>query len=171
MKALSLRQPWAWLVVTGYKTIETRTWKTNYRGLLLIHASGKWDKRAEADYRAILEEAYRGTGLPILPLHNIERAYRSSAIDSVKFTGGIIGFVGLSACMPFTKLEWHYTAKRHLVPLGWGYEGRLAWHMYNATKFPESIACKGMLKLWTPAADIINKITELSHSELSNERR
>lgn len=39
MKVLSLLQPWASLVVMGHKKIETRSWKTKYRGELLIHAS------------------------------------------------------------------------------------------------------------------------------------
>lgn len=39
MKAISLKQPWANLVACGYKTIETRTWTTGYRGDLLICSS------------------------------------------------------------------------------------------------------------------------------------
>jgi hypothetical protein len=39
MKALSVRQPWAGLIAGGFKTIETRTWQTHYRGELLICAS------------------------------------------------------------------------------------------------------------------------------------
>ena len=39
MKAISIRQPWAWLIVNGYKDIENRTWDTKYRGMVLIHAS------------------------------------------------------------------------------------------------------------------------------------
>jgi hypothetical protein len=38
-KALSLLQPWASLAVMGLKKIETRSWSTSYRGLLLVHAS------------------------------------------------------------------------------------------------------------------------------------
>lgn len=45
MKALSLREPWASWVVDGRKSIEIRTWKTNYRGELFIHASKTIDKR------------------------------------------------------------------------------------------------------------------------------
>ncbi len=37
-KVLSIRQPWAWLIVSGHKNIENRTWNTDYRGPLLIHA-------------------------------------------------------------------------------------------------------------------------------------
>jgi|SRR6185437_3742207 len=44
MKVISLLQPWATLVVTGAKKIETRSWNTTYRGPLLIHASKKMTK-------------------------------------------------------------------------------------------------------------------------------
>ncbi|MBU1173674.1 MAG: ASCH domain-containing protein [Proteobacteria bacterium] len=39
MKALSVKQPWANLIATGRKTIETRTWSTKYRGDILIVSS------------------------------------------------------------------------------------------------------------------------------------
>ncbi|MEK6874506.1 MAG: ASCH domain-containing protein [Nanoarchaeota archaeon] len=45
MKALSLRQPWAELILQGRKTIETRTWNTRFRGRFLIHAA----KQCQAD--------------------------------------------------------------------------------------------------------------------------
>lgn len=41
MKALAIRQPYAWLIVHGYKDVENRNWKTKHRGPLLIHASQK----------------------------------------------------------------------------------------------------------------------------------
>ena len=39
IKAISLWQPWANLIAVGAKKYETRSWKTNYRGALLICAS------------------------------------------------------------------------------------------------------------------------------------
>ena len=39
LKALSIRQPWAWLIVNGFKDVENRNWRTHWRGRLLIHAS------------------------------------------------------------------------------------------------------------------------------------
>ncbi len=39
LPVLSIRQPYAWLVVHGIKNIENRSWRTNHRGPLLIHAS------------------------------------------------------------------------------------------------------------------------------------
>jgi activating signal cointegrator 1 len=47
MKALSLLQPWASLVILGHKKIETRSWNTKYRGELLIHGSKKQLKEME----------------------------------------------------------------------------------------------------------------------------
>ena len=38
MRALSIRQPWAWLIVNGYKDIENRTWATRFRGRVYVHA-------------------------------------------------------------------------------------------------------------------------------------
>ena len=38
-KALSLKQPWLYLIASGIKKIETRTWKTNYRGDILLCSS------------------------------------------------------------------------------------------------------------------------------------
>lgn len=44
MKIITLKQPWASLVAYGIKKYEFRTWKTNYRGKLLIHAGAGIDK-------------------------------------------------------------------------------------------------------------------------------
>jgi len=46
MKVLSLKQPFAELVVSGKKTIELRNWNTKFRGKFLIHASKTPDSKA-----------------------------------------------------------------------------------------------------------------------------
>lgn len=56
MKALSLWQPWATLIAIGAKTYETRSWSTDYRGPLLIHAS-KTDKELQTCYVEPFREA------------------------------------------------------------------------------------------------------------------
>jgi len=43
MKALSILQPWAWLIANGYKDIGNRSWQTQFRGRFLIHASKTFD--------------------------------------------------------------------------------------------------------------------------------
>lgn len=46
MKVITLKQPYASLIANGYKEYEFRSWKTNYRGELLIHAGAGVDKTA-----------------------------------------------------------------------------------------------------------------------------
>lgn len=44
MKALSILQPWAWLIVHGPKDVENRVWATPYRGPFLVHAGKGFDR-------------------------------------------------------------------------------------------------------------------------------
>lgn len=44
MKALSIRQPWAWAILYAGKQVENRSWPTTYRGPILIHASKTYDQ-------------------------------------------------------------------------------------------------------------------------------
>ncbi len=50
MKALSLKQPWAELILQGRKKIETRKWRTKFRGTFLIHASRQVDKKSMIEF-------------------------------------------------------------------------------------------------------------------------
>ena len=55
MKVLSLIEPWATLIKEGKKVIETRSWKTSYRGELYIHASCKKIKRSDEHTKELLK--------------------------------------------------------------------------------------------------------------------
>lgn len=61
IKAITLWEPWATLMVYGLKEIETRSWSTNYRGPLAIHAAKRWHDDQEftirrRDYADLLAE-------------------------------------------------------------------------------------------------------------------
>lgn len=47
-KALSIKQPWAWLICNGYKAIENRSWPTKKRGVFYIHAGKQFDAKGYA---------------------------------------------------------------------------------------------------------------------------
>ncbi len=82
MKALSIRQPWAWLIVNGYKPVENRNWKTNYRGKILVHA-GK--AMTDDDYHIAYEIAKNeGINIPHPDEYNF---------------GGIIGETEIVDCV------------------------------------------------------------------------
>jgi hypothetical protein len=89
MRALSIRQPWAWLVVSGLKDIENRSWATHFRGRVLVHAS-KGMTRAEYDECARFA---RETGI-IIPL----------AADLKR--GGVIGSVDIVDCVARSDSRW-----------------------------------------------------------------
>uniref|UniRef100_A8GLP2 ASCH domain-containing protein n=1 Tax=Serratia proteamaculans (strain 568) TaxID=399741 RepID=A8GLP2_SERP5 len=83
-KALSVRQPWAWLIVNGHKPVENRTWRTNYRGPLLIHASKGVLSRDYAAAFNLIRHHCLGIRLP--------------EIDGFE-CGGIVGAVELTDCV------------------------------------------------------------------------
>ena len=88
MLALSIRQPWAWLVVAGHKTIENRTRKTNIRGEVLIHASKT-----------------KPTEQEMAMLRRICKALRVACPMTMHY-GGIIGSVEIVDCITHSDSEW-----------------------------------------------------------------
>ncbi len=54
LRALTVRQPWAWAIVAGLKDIENRTWATRRRGRILIHAGRLDDAEALREFPAEL---------------------------------------------------------------------------------------------------------------------
>lgn len=82
MKALSIQQPWCWLIAAGHKDIENRTWNTAYRGPVLLHAGKKHDgSPAEWDW-------------PDIP--------RPRGFDY----GGIIGEAVIVGCVTDSRSRW-----------------------------------------------------------------
>lgn len=47
-RVLSVRRPWANLIVAGHKDVENRSWTTRYRGLLVVHAGATWESAGAA---------------------------------------------------------------------------------------------------------------------------
>ena len=60
MKTLTINQPFATLIVEGLKEYEFRTWKTNYRGEILIHAGKAVNKKAMKKYEYLGLEYPKG---------------------------------------------------------------------------------------------------------------
>jgi len=80
-QCLSMWQPWASLLVHGFKRAEGRNWKTDHRGRLWIHAASKQPDQLEVDtleqqYRSI----YEARGIPTPPLPSQSGGYPTSAL-------------------------------------------------------------------------------------------
>lgn len=89
MKALSIRQPWAWLIIHGGKDIENRSRRTNLRGRIYVHAAQGMtrDEYITGDIMA----AEAGITLP-----NFEDLQR----------GGIVGTVEITDCVQDHPSSW-----------------------------------------------------------------
>lgn len=82
--ALSVRQPWAWLIVNGHKMVENRSWQTGFRGRLLIHAG----KTLEPSYLEEVAESLLielGDKAPRLP--SFEQFERGGLVGEVRMVG------------------------------------------------------------------------------------
>ncbi|MFG1226076.1 ASCH domain-containing protein [Xanthobacter wiegelii] len=90
MKALSIRQPWAWCILHG-KPVENRKWWTSYRGPLAIHAA-KGMTRDE--YEECRDFAAR-LGLTVPPMADLPR-------------GGIVGRAKLVDCVSRHPSPWFF---------------------------------------------------------------
>jgi hypothetical protein len=86
--ALSIKQPWAWLIVNGHKDIENRYWSTEYRGRILIHTGQSEDK---AGYKWVIKNFPELMLIPDLALMP---------------RGGFVGSVEVSDCVTESKSPW-----------------------------------------------------------------
>lgn len=131
MKVLSLLQPWATLVVIRAKQIETRSWSTDYRGELLIHAS-------------------TGKVGALLAMEPPFTKYIKKFKD-LPF-GAIIGRVTLKDVLLIEekKLEGNTLNQLTLEELAFGdfSVGRYAWLLSDAVQIDKPIPAKGSLRLW-----------------------
>lgn len=104
MKALAIKQPWAWLIIHGGKDIENRTWLSKYRGRFLVHASQGMTKDEYAD----AAEFAKHLGVTVPPASELLR-------------GGVIGSVELVDSLAHSDSPWYMGYKalvlRDPVPL------------------------------------------------------
>jgi hypothetical protein len=91
--ALSIRQPWAWLILHAGKDIENRDWPTKYRGPFLIHASKGMTRDEYENGVNTLEEIRPSLALP--PFEDLPR-------------GGIVGSAVLADCVRDSDSPWFF---------------------------------------------------------------
>jgi hypothetical protein len=92
-RAISIQQPWSWLIVNNHKPIENRTWTHPFRGAVLVHAGKKMDMDAHADllngYHPVTGDAMPATAADYI------RAWRAGEVHTGGFVGmtHVIGYV------------------------------------------------------------------------------
>lgn len=124
MKALAVRQPFAWALLAGHKPVENREWPTSVRGRVLLHASKGCTKR---EYGDAAEWIYVACGVVVPEIEELPR-------------GCIVGAVTIVDCVEAHPSPWF------VGPYGFVVEKPVA--------LAEPIPCKGMLGFFRVPDDV-----------------
>ena len=147
MRALTVRQPFAWAIAVGGKDVENRSRGTRHRGLLAIHA-GKTVYRADLDEPRILH------AIMMKEFEIEEPASRLGAVVAVA------ELYGCHPCPDETGLSGCMTAARNgRLCSEWAIEGQHHWRLRNVRPLPEPVPCKGALGLWRLPEDVERAVT------------
>lgn len=123
MKVLTIKQPWATLIMQGYKRFEFRSWQTKYRGDLLIHAGKGIDKEA---------------------IKRLEKYLPKELL-----TGKILGKVTLVDCIKMSpEFKERLLKENKDIYAKSSFQENYGWQMDNLQVFKEPIEIKGHLSLW-----------------------
>lgn len=171
MKAISLTQPWATLIAIGAKAIETRSWRTEYRGPLAIHAAkglgpvggqrGLQGLCSTEPFCSVLNAAMKAWDTPPKSLREmVERPFMP--------LGAIVAVCDLISCEETDPDGWPGPGRYSFgnrsnsdcrfvlewpVPepersFGDYSPGRFMWLLANVRPLPKPIPAKGALGLW-----------------------
>lgn len=121
MRALSIKQPWASLIVRAGKDIENRDWRTNFRGIVAVHASAKLEHSEMQDACGLMRQFIPGFSaerfeLDVFPL------------------GSIIGAVQIVDCVERSDSPW--------------FLGVHGFVLAGAVAFERPLPCRGALGFW-----------------------
>ena len=124
--ALSIKQPWAALLVAGRKTVEVRRWPTQIRGPVYIHAARLIDQRP--------------AGWILLP---------TDLMSLARLTGGLIGTAELSSCVVYrTPDGFARDVVRHLNDPAWFALPRMYGFTFRAAQPVPFVPCKGSVRFF-----------------------
>jgi hypothetical protein len=148
MRALSVRQPWAWAIAYAGKTVENRSRRFNHEGLVAIHASLGLDEpgffpRNEAGHTAARKlDALGGRSNFWDARHFYIGGHRHPGLG----LGAIIAVARFDHC--------HYSADCHAKCSPWAIDGQ--WHICldDVRPLAEPVPARGKLGLWTVPEDV-----------------
>ena len=124
MKVLSIKEPWASLIMNGTKKIETRSWKTKYRGEIYIHASSSKAKITKSEVYELIKDMNFKCGYIICKCNLVDCIYMTDEyVNDMK-----------------TNHYEEYICGHYEV-------GRYAW-IVEDVRVIEPIEAKGKLGLW-----------------------
>lgn len=144
IKALSLKQPFAWLIANGHLLVDDRTWETQYRGPILIHAS-------KGLYKEYYEYLKSTTDIPLPDKEELEY-------------GGVVGIAKLVQCCKPRNLPVGISREQraHFGGIHQDYFGFL-FEQASPLAF---IPCRGKLGIFNVDMDALLDSRPVAQSEL-----
>lgn len=143
MKALSVRQPWAYLITAGIKDVENRSRRTYHRGLVAIHASltvSQYARVPSVEGAAALDQ-----------VGGIQATWDARAGNTghpLLARGAIIGVAEITDSHDFECPSQDFRCSPWAMPRSWH------WLLTNARALAEPVTCTGRLGLWDLPADV-----------------
>lgn len=149
MKALSIRQPWAWAIACAAKTVENRTRRTSHTGLIAIHASLRSDDDALMPVPAAIRKhltAQRDLNPLLLA--------RGAVIGTALIVGAHQHPDAGSGC------GYHDSADSHWPTCSpWAMAGQWHWVLTGVRALATPVPCRGALGLWNVPEDVGAAVT------------
>lgn len=130
MKALTIRQPWAWAILHAGKDIENRNWPTRLRGRIAVHAAKGMTVAEYENFWAAYSDIMRASVSPLPFL---------LAFDDLP-RGAIVGTVEIAGCVSDSGSHWFF--------------GDYGFVLRDPIALPEPIECKGALGFWDVPEEI-----------------
>ncbi len=131
MKVLTIKEPYASIIMSGLKEYETRSWKTNYRGKIYIHASIKIDDDLKS--RNDLQKLVYDNNITLKPGYILCEAYLDDCI--------YMNDMFIKNVSDKEKMVGRYEL------------GRYAWHLSDI-RVIEPVQAKGKLGIWNYEFDV-----------------
>ncbi|MGE7135989.1 hypothetical protein [Staphylococcus warneri] len=155
-RGLTIKQPWAFAIAEGFKTIENRSRRTNYRGPLLIHAGLTVDRNVSI-VRYSRDAAIRFDQLGGPGNFWDARTHVPSAFYKPQPS------LALSAVIATARLAGcHEETDGCCAP--WGLPGQWHWELADVQRLEQPIPKAGALGLWKPDADLMAALAVLPPS-------
>ena len=149
MKAITIWQPYASLIICGLKRFETRSWSTKCRGPLIIHAAKKWDRERAGDVERVQELIKK-----YINLNHLDDDHLKMLIRPIGETlGCALGAVRLTDCQQMDSGRSLF--ENEVGSFG---PGRYGWSCLSPVPFSEPILAKGMQGLWNPSDELVAKV-------------
>lgn len=137
--AISLWQPWASLIATSEKLIETRSWATTHRGPLVIHSAKRWT----GDEFVVCErEPFKSA----LAMHGYKVWWAGRKMQHNLPLGRALALADLVDCVAISEENAPTGNER---TFGNYAPGRYAWHLANIQPFGAPIPLRGAQQLWS----------------------